>query len=722
MPDRIQVSTTNNTTLQMTVRSNGVLVPDGTEVKLEIGLISYATIATTLAGVVDFLVPALASQQNYNLIDATVRVGSSFPIILTLEAQEEGAEWVGGIDVSDDGITYYTGTAASIPGPEGPEGPPGQGVPAEGTTGQVLAKASGDDYDTEWVNPGGGAQNLGDLGDVEIAGAQDGQVLGYDGSDWVPVDQTGGDTNPQYVYGDASILAEMVTGNAKVTMLGDSIMNDGNTTFTTLYQAAAFCWKPEKWGGIWHNVNGALGKGNTISNGGQNFVTSVPGNPDAWYPGLASATGGYGKAGESKGVSSRMFDLGFDTDNLSTAAADHLGRVAARFPDGYGCFQLRGGGRDIATNANQAVFKALFNIGNDTDYQPSASMNMYNPGSSLQTGFQTSSFTGSGRRLELLTITLSDPTNYTGSENDDWDIQIRGELVNTNRLAIEKQYFGGTDDGMTLGYIGDGGWRTRNHYPPGETITTSNGTKAYHYDAQYLNERLDFEGTTHAVIFLGMNDISGADRDGATVFADLQTVIANTKVARPDVKIVLYTMYPGVLDDADKLQAKDDLNALIKALPDTDPDVVVYDLGGFIDDQFPSDSAFWAAWLNDNTHPNVTGAIAMMEDFWLRCDQSAYPPTAAVDSVNGQTGTVVLTGDDIDTSGTDPTSLASSLTSLGGLVVANASAIASLDSDKPDSVSEGGGTDAIENIVSCTQGEYDLLTPVATTFYIITGP
>lgn len=35
-------------------------------------------------------------------------------------------------------------------------GPAGQGIPAGGTTGQVLAKASGDDYDTEWVAQSGG--------------------------------------------------------------------------------------------------------------------------------------------------------------------------------------------------------------------------------------------------------------------------------------------------------------------------------------------------------------------------------------------------------------------------------------------------------------------------------------------------------------------------------------------------------------------------------------
>ena len=40
---------------------------------------------------------------------------------------------------------------------DGADGQDGVGVPTGGTTGQVLAKASGSNYDTEWVNQSGGA-------------------------------------------------------------------------------------------------------------------------------------------------------------------------------------------------------------------------------------------------------------------------------------------------------------------------------------------------------------------------------------------------------------------------------------------------------------------------------------------------------------------------------------------------------------------------------------
>lgn len=117
MSERIQCSTTDPTTLQMTVRTGGVLVDDGTEVRLQIGLISYDQTTTSVSGEVQFVVPALTGQSNYDLIDATIRVASNQPIIATIEAQEEGAVWVGGIDISDDGVTYYTGTATGGGGP-----------------------------------------------------------------------------------------------------------------------------------------------------------------------------------------------------------------------------------------------------------------------------------------------------------------------------------------------------------------------------------------------------------------------------------------------------------------------------------------------------------------------------------------------------------------------------------------------------------------------------
>lgn len=59
-------------------------------------------------------------------------------------------------EVSDTsvGAAYFANIKGST-GSQGNPGPAGEGVPTGGTQGQVLSKASGTNYDTEWVDPSG---------------------------------------------------------------------------------------------------------------------------------------------------------------------------------------------------------------------------------------------------------------------------------------------------------------------------------------------------------------------------------------------------------------------------------------------------------------------------------------------------------------------------------------------------------------------------------------
>jgi hypothetical protein len=80
---------------------------------------------------------------------------------------QDGADGADGAD-GQDGAPGATGAT----GPQGPQGDPGvdgadgadgAGVAAGGTSGQVLAKSSGDDYDTGWITPFSGSYD--DLSD-----------------------------------------------------------------------------------------------------------------------------------------------------------------------------------------------------------------------------------------------------------------------------------------------------------------------------------------------------------------------------------------------------------------------------------------------------------------------------------------------------------------------------------------------------------------------------
>lgn len=70
-------------------------------------------------------------------------------------------------------------------GAQGQKGDPGEGVPAGGTKGQVLAKASGSDYDTEWVNAGGGGTGHWTREELDVVNGyyvryQDGNLSSFD--------------------------------------------------------------------------------------------------------------------------------------------------------------------------------------------------------------------------------------------------------------------------------------------------------------------------------------------------------------------------------------------------------------------------------------------------------------------------------------------------------------------------------------------------------------
>ena len=59
----------------------------------------------------------------------------------------------------------------------GPQGIPGPGIIPSGTTGQVLAKTSSANYDTQWKT-----LNISDMADVNVTNKTDGSVLVYDGN------------------------------------------------------------------------------------------------------------------------------------------------------------------------------------------------------------------------------------------------------------------------------------------------------------------------------------------------------------------------------------------------------------------------------------------------------------------------------------------------------------------------------------------------------------
>jgi hypothetical protein len=105
------------------------------------------------------------------MADIDIRLGESQPIAVNVETHPALAMAVGDSpsltftstagtkgdrgekgEPGQDGAPGQTGAT----GPQGPKGETGEGVPAGGTTGQVLTKNSATDYDTSWQDANGG--------------------------------------------------------------------------------------------------------------------------------------------------------------------------------------------------------------------------------------------------------------------------------------------------------------------------------------------------------------------------------------------------------------------------------------------------------------------------------------------------------------------------------------------------------------------------------------
>lgn len=75
------------------------------------------------------------------------------PIPLDRDLDMQGNEIINAAGITGtQGPTGPSGPQGEA-GPQGPAGADGVGVPAGGTSGQVLEKASGTDFDTQWSNP-----------------------------------------------------------------------------------------------------------------------------------------------------------------------------------------------------------------------------------------------------------------------------------------------------------------------------------------------------------------------------------------------------------------------------------------------------------------------------------------------------------------------------------------------------------------------------------------
>lgn len=443
-----------------------------------------------------------------------------------------------------------------------------------------------------------------------------------------------------HVYGNYNILKAMKTDNAKVAFFGDSITNNGGTTtFTTFWHAALFEWHPDSWKGAWFHPQGSItGMFNNpnASRFNDNLQNRPSGGTNAVLPTL-DRQGMYVRGGVLGGTTGVALQCQFYTASLSDQQSVRANRaLLGRWPDGAKIFEKADGTRDIATNTNPVVMSARVLAGSAATHVTTGSnWQLRNPGSTSNTSTQQyNPPLNTGLTVYGYEINANvDVTNYDGSEGGYWNLMYRNNAAQDgSQWGYDGAMFGGFKDGMTISYYGAGGWTSASHYAPGDLLDLgSNGTDTFHYTDEYLQQRAQFEGTTHAYVHIGQNDIGGVQRSGAEALASLDIMLAKIRTNVPGVKIVITTIYDTIDDNADNLADKAAFNAGIIERAEGASDLCCIDLATYVKEQKPDLNQFTLDWLygdpavtdpqnplSDHIHPNQEGASAMQSYVWSR--------------------------------------------------------------------------------------------------------
>jgi len=494
-----------------------------------------------------------------------------------------------------------------------------------------------------------------------------------------------GEPGVEYVYGDKSILAEIKQQAAHVSFIGDSISNNGVTNFTTLFHGALFEWRPDAWKGAWFNMTaGGAGMQVSASPGSATSTINRPGGGtgysedpdqggDGYPPGNPYETSVYSKTRTSNTDGTHDWSIQFQYKYLSDSkVARSAGYPStedpeektfyARWPEGSYIFRESDDDQTLGRSGTSIRMAAQMIGHGISGYATEMKSRLYytsTSGGAVQVaGYADTDFDdGTGYWSSVISRSYDLTADVARLEGNFGTLQVKDRNSSGDNETIESVFWGTSDPGLEISYFGAGGWRTRNHLPGGYRIEYVNNPDTpqefsqadfWRYTSEALGGRMAAIGTTHAHVFIGMNDISGAEaRSGADTLDSLKDMLSNMETERPGIKFVILTLYDCDSDVLNQRQQKDTFNDGVKALASQRDNVVVVDLAGYIEDQFaeglptPQD-AFSSAWLFDGVHPNQAGAAAMSSFVWSRVAES----TGGVVSVQGQTGQVILTASD----------------------------------------------------------------------------
>jgi len=479
----------------------------------------------------------------------------------------------------------------------------------------------------------------------------------------------------QGVTGNTSILKDLYDSKAHVLMVGDSISNNASTNFTTIFHGALFTWRPLVWEGAYFGVQvGTYGTGQGVVIGpnpgkladfnGDDYVEVANPGSDDYDDYDADLNGQYSTV-------SRAMKL----DQTSTAQFVNLQIYAGIFTDDYkpGFWETRFPGSKMMLNNNGEAKMAtagtplkigasLFGSGTaeylpdvETRFNVTINGNTSNgfvnyPGvPGLQTVAKNkdvwSSFIFSVSD-GITGNTEATQIDGTSPGSDQYYVSLRENQSSFDaaktRVAFYNVFAGTNSDGLTISYVGDGGWRLGGHnvdYPNGQSFQIGPNPPVnvypWSYSDEHIKERMEAEDTTHLFIHLGANDVTSNDaatNTSETMTTKLNQVIERYRKLRPGLKFIVTTVYPLLNATGVKEDNRVAFNNAVLDLAYKADDIVALDLddllfgegGGFATYQSPQ--LVWTnnqgLGLQDGTHMSANAASVLGINIWNRVTQA----------------------------------------------------------------------------------------------------
>ena len=420
----------------------------------------------------------------------------------------------------------------------------------------------------------------------------------------------------------ASFAEDVVRGLANLTIVGDSINNDGQAGF--MMSGYLLEWRPVRWRQFHPPINtnsASIGSWLELSSSAHydylrpGQVTSVTDRFKSTYPRSIRVISGEGWTG-------RAMSSGFNYGGFSYAGG-----------------QVREAGLPHRFLRNPGPYRHRFMVVTDggTDSRNTWSIRSRNTtaGTSWTASIEDIEFDSVvNPRLEWIDHII--PGSSEGEGHQGSGLYLSGAPLQSNeQLGLAGVVITdiGTDIGLGLAYVGEGGWRTENHaLPTGSDdlplIASSAGPYVGSYTDQALLRHMEAHETSHVMIWIGTNN-GGADynhperaaNDVRDIVKRYRAVHDERKARDPQVaplRFLVVSPYTGADHDYFERYAAE----LKQVIED---DVAFLDLNSMVKDRFGDYGDWSSTFLVDGVHPNLNGARTFASMMWQEMVESIGP-------------------------------------------------------------------------------------------------